>query len=162
MVVRALDYRLKNARDAEPLYRLITTLLDPTQAPAQELAALSQERGEIETALDELKTHLRGAQIVLRSKTPALVRQEFYGLMMAHYAIRGLMHEAAWKADEDPDRLSFLHAVPVIQRRLPRFRAISPAAAESRSGSDLGGDSARASLPQPESTEASRGERQDE
>jgi len=81
---------------------LITTILDPAQAPAQELAALYHERWEIETALDELKTHLRGAQIVLRSKTPELVEQEFWGLLMAHYAIRGLMHEAALKADEDP------------------------------------------------------------
>jgi len=57
-----------------------------------------------------------GAKIVLRSKTPDLVRQEFYGLLMAHFAIRGLMHEAALKADEDPDRLSFLHAVRVVRR----------------------------------------------
>ena len=82
-----------------------------------------------QTALDELKTRLRGAKIVLRSKTPDLVRQEFYGLMMAHFAIRGLMHEAALKADEDPDRLSFLHAVRVIRRKLPRFAAIPPSAA---------------------------------
>ena len=68
------------------------------------------------------------AKIVLRSKTPDLVRQEFYGLMMAHFAIRGLMHEAALKADEDPDRLSFLHAVRVIRRKLPRFAAIPPSA----------------------------------
>src|SRR6202035_1659086 len=53
-------------KDAEPIYRLITTILDPTQAPAKELAALYHERWEIETALDELKTHLRGAKIVLR------------------------------------------------------------------------------------------------
>jgi len=71
-----------------------------------------------------LKTHLRGAQIVLRSKTPELVRQEFYGLLMAHYAIRGLMHEAALRADEDPDRLSFVHTVRVVQRRLPRYVSI--------------------------------------
>src|SRR5438552_16113896 len=83
-------------------------------------------RWEIETTLDELKTHLRGAQIILRSKTPELVRQEFFGLMMAHYAIRGLMHEAALKADEDPDRLSFLHSVHVIQRRMARYPAIPP------------------------------------
>ena len=87
--------------------------------PAKELAALYHERWEIETALDELKTHLRGAQIVLRSKTPDLVRQEFFGLMMAHFAVRGLMHEAALKADEDPDRLSFLHSVRVVRRNLP-------------------------------------------
>lgn len=66
-----------------------------------------------------MKTHLRGARIVLRSKTPDLVRQEFYGLLMAHFAIRGLIHQAALKADEDPDRLSFLPAVRVIRRKLP-------------------------------------------
>ena len=131
MVVRVIDYRLKDVKDAEPIYRLITTILDPAQAPAKELAALYHERWEIETALDELKTHLRGAQIVLRSKTPELVEQEFYGLLMAHFAIRGLMHEAALRADEDPDRLSFLHSVRVVQRRLARFAAIPPSAEES-------------------------------
>ena len=129
-VVRAIDYRLKDVKDAEPIYRLITTILDPNQAPAKELAALYQERWEIETALDELKTHLRGAQIVLRSKTPELVEQEFWGLLMAHYAIRGLMHEAALRADEDPDRLSFLHSVRVVQRRMARCAAIPPSAEE--------------------------------
>ena len=131
IVVRVIDYRLKDVAGAEPIYRLITTLLDPEQAPAKELAALYHERWEIETALDELKTHLRGAQIVLRSKTPELARQEFYGLLMAHFAIRGLMHEAALKADEDPDRLSFLHSVRVVQRRMARFGAIPPSTEES-------------------------------
>ena len=128
MVVRVINYRLKDVKDAEPIYRLMTTILDPAQAPAKELAALYHERWEIETALDELKTHLRGAQIVLRSKTPELVKQEFWGLLMAHYAIRGLMHEAALKADQDPDRLSFLHAVRVVQRRMARYAAIPPSA----------------------------------
>jgi len=131
IVVRVIDYRLQGVPEAEPIYRLITTILDPTQALAPELAALYQERWEIETALDELKTHLRGAQIVLRSKTPELVEQEFYGLLMAHFAIRGLMHEAALRAAEDPDRLSFLHSVRVVQRRLSRFAAIPPSAQES-------------------------------
>jgi hypothetical protein len=126
--VRVIDYCLDGVADAEPIYRLVTTILDHKKAPAAQLAALYHERWEIETALDELKTHLRGAKIVLRSKTPDLVRQEFYGLMMAHFAIRGLMHEAALKADEDPDRLSFLHAVRVIRRKLPRFAAIPPSA----------------------------------
>jgi hypothetical protein len=133
IVVRAIDYRLKEVPEAEPVYRLITTILDPKQAPAKELAALYHERWEIETALDELKTHLRGAQIVLRSKTPELVQQEFYGLLMAHFAIRGLMHEAALEADEDPDRLSFVHSVRVAQRRMPRFAAIPPSAKKSLS-----------------------------
>jgi len=131
IVVRVIDYRLNNVAGAEALYRLITTILDHRQAPAKELAALYHERWEIETALDELKTHLRGAQIVLRSKTPELVQQEFFGLLMAHFAIRGLMHEAALKADADPDQLSFLHAVRVVQRRMARYGAIPPSAEES-------------------------------
>jgi len=126
VVVRVIDYQLEGVADAEPIYRLITTILDPGKASAPELAALYHERWEIDTALDELKTHLRGARIVLRSKRPDLVRQEFYGLMMAHFASRGLMHEAALKADEDPDRLSFLHAVRVIRRKLPIFPTIPP------------------------------------
>lgn len=84
---------------------LLVVADDPEKAPAGELAALYHERWEIETAFNELKTHMRGAKIVLRSETPALVRQEFYGLLMAHFTIRGLMHEAALKADEDPGRL---------------------------------------------------------
>ncbi len=136
IVVRVIDYRLKNVADAEPLYRLITTILDHEQAPAKELAALYHERWEIETTLDELKTHLRGAQIVLRSKTPELVEQEFFGLLMAHFAIRGLMHEAALKADEDPDRLSFVHSVHVVQRRMARYGAIPPSAEKSTPRSD--------------------------
>lgn len=124
--VRVIDYCLDSVADAEPIYRLVTTILNHENAPAAELAALYHERWEIETALDELKTHLRGAGIVLRSKTPDLVRQEFYGLMMAHFAIRGLMHEAALKANDDPDRLSFLHAVRVVRRKLSRLPAIPP------------------------------------
>lgn len=126
--VRVIDYCLDGVVGAEPIYRLVTTILDHRKAQAAQLAALYHERWEIETALDELKTHLRGAKIVLRSRIPDLVRQEFYGLMMAHFAIRGLMHEAALKADDDPDRLSFIHAVRVIRRKLPRFHAIPPSA----------------------------------
>ncbi len=133
IVVRVIDYRLDQVPDAEPIYRLITTILDHQQAPAPELAALYHERWEMENALDELKIHLRGAQIVLRSKTPELVQQEFYGLLMAHFAIRDLIHEAALRADEDPDRLSFLHAVRVVQRRIARVAAIPPSEQKSLS-----------------------------
>jgi hypothetical protein len=128
--VRVIEYRLQGVSGAEPIYRLLTSILDAQQAPAEELAALYHERWEIETALDELKTHLRGARIVLRSKTAELVCQEFYGLLMAHFAVRALMHEAALKADLDPDRLSFLHAVRVVRRKLPAFNAIPPCAAQ--------------------------------
>jgi hypothetical protein len=129
VVVRVIEYRLEGVEGAEPLYRLATTILGHEQA-ADELAALYHERWEIETAFDELKTHLRGARIVLRSKTPDLVRQEFYGLLMAHFAVRGLMHEAALERDEDPDRLSFLHAVRVVRRKMAAFGAIPPSGPE--------------------------------
>ncbi|MCX6071435.1 MAG: IS4 family transposase [Chloroflexi bacterium] len=124
--VRVICYTIEGQADDEPCYRLITTLLDPQRAPAEELAALYHERWEIETAFDEFKTHLRGGHIVLRSKTPDLVRQEFYGFLLAHFAIRGLMHEAALKAGEDPDRLSFVHSVRVLRRHLMRAGAFPP------------------------------------
>ena len=129
--VRVIAYTLQGIpmppdAEGETTYRLITTLLDPGTAPAVELAALYPERWEIESAFDELKTHLRGRQMLLRSRTPDLIRQEFYGLMMAHFAIRGLMHEAALRAEVDPDRLSFIHAVRVVRRTLPHFAALSP------------------------------------
>ena len=114
--------------DAEPMYRLVTTILDPAEASAQELAALYHERWEIETALGELKTYVRAGRIVLRSKTKELIQQEFFGMLMLHYAIRGLMHEAALSVDEDPDRLSFLHAIRVVRRTLPLFGAFPPSA----------------------------------
>ena len=132
--VRVIEYTLEGVEEAEPIYRLITTILDHEAAPAQEVAALYPQRWEIETALDELKTHLRGgAHIVLRSKTPDLVRQEFWGFLLAHFAVRGLMHEAALAADEDPDRLSFTHAVRVIRRKLPQLAAFPPSAVEGTS-----------------------------
>ena len=131
VAVRVIEYTLAPPGPGGPtVYRLLTTVLDPAQAPAEELAALYPERWEIETALDELKTHLRGARLVLRSKTPELCLQEFYGLLLAHFAVRGLMHEAALTANRDPDRLSFVHAVRVVRRTLPRFVAFPPSALE--------------------------------
>ncbi len=122
LAVRVIEYRLEGIDER---YRLLTTL-QPEDGPAEELAALYHERWEIETALDELKTHLRGARIVLRSKKPELVEQEFYGLLLAHFALRGLMHEAALKAHVDPDKLSFVHSLRVVRRKLPRLVSIPP------------------------------------
>ena len=131
VTVRVIDYQLAGVAEAEPIYRLLTTILDGERAPAQELAALYAQRWEIETAFDELKVHLRGARIVLRSKTLELVRQEFYGLLLAHFAIRNLMHEAALRADVDSDKLSFVHAIRVVRRQIGRWSAIPPSGEES-------------------------------
>ena len=127
--VRVIQYTLPGVPDAEATYRLVTTILEPARAPAGELAALYHERWEIETALDEFKTHLRGAQRVLRSKTPELVRQEAWGFLLAHYALRALMHEAALGAlprARDPDTISFIHTVRVTRRTLPHLAAVPP------------------------------------
>jgi len=57
--------------------------------------------------IDEIKAHARAQRKVLRSKTPEGVRQELYGIYLAHYAVRALLAQAAVEAELDPDRLSF-------------------------------------------------------
>lgn len=137
--VRVIEYALEGIEGAEPTYRLATTILDHRQAPAADLAALYHERWEIENAFDELKVHLRAARIVLRSKTPDLVIQELYGLLIAHFAIRALMHEAAQKAEIDPDSLSFVHAVRVIRRHVITVAAFPPSLHVGRLGDEGSG-----------------------
>ena len=125
--VRVIDYALQGlATPGQDRYRLVTNLLDPQAAPALELAALYHERWEIEGVFDEFKTHLRGHSTVLRSKTPELVQQELWGLLLAHFAVRQLMTQAAWPRGLDPDRLSFTHAVRVIKRKMPQAAAVPP------------------------------------
>ena len=125
--VRVVEYALQDsATPTQDSYRLVTNILDPAQAPALELAALYHERWEIEGVFDEFKTHLRANSTVLRSKTPELVLQELWGLLLAHFAIRQLMAQAAWPRGLDPDRLSFTHAVRVIKRKMPQAAAVPP------------------------------------
>lgn len=95
VAVRVIDYALGGVADADPVYRLATTVLVPEQAPAPGLAALYHERWEIETAFDPLKTHLRGARIVLRSKTPDLVRQSCVSLRGQYWSLRKLHFHSA-------------------------------------------------------------------
>jgi hypothetical protein len=127
--VRIIEYALEGIPDPEPSYRLATNWLDPEEAPAEELAALYHRRWTIEQTLDELKVHLADRPVVLRSKTPDLVEQEFYALLLAHAAIRRLMVEAASRSQQAAEDLSFIHAVRVLKRRLPAAAAISPSAA---------------------------------
>jgi hypothetical protein len=126
MTVRVIEYSLPGHRDSEPVYRLITTLTDAKRYPAQELAALYAERWGIETAFADLKTTLKGADIVLRSKTPELVRQEFWGMLLAYQTVRLLMWEVSQSNRLAPERLSFKGALNTVRRKLPQSGAISP------------------------------------
>ena len=133
VAVRVVEYTLARTGDAT-VYRLVTTLLDPEQAPAAELAALYAQRWEIETTLDEIKTHQRGSRLVLRSKYPWGVEQEVSGLLLVHYAIRQLMHQAALHEGIDPDRLSFTRSLRVVRRQVPAQAGLSPR--QTRQGTD--------------------------
>ena len=132
VVVRVIDYTVSDPGrpQAEDRYRLLTTITDPDAAPAAELAALYPQRWEFETALDELKTHQRGPRAVLRSKMPDGVRQEIYGYLCVHYAIRWLMHTVALEAGADPDRLSFTRTLRAARRTARSQPGFSPSDAD--------------------------------
>jgi hypothetical protein len=118
MLVRVIDYTIDDGRDNPTSYRLFTTVLDPDEADAVDLAAAYSQRWEIELAFDELKTHQRGPRTVLRSKSPDLVLQEIWGHLCCHYAIRSLMAEAATHAGHDPDRVSFVAALRITRQSI--------------------------------------------
>lgn len=130
IVVRVIEYALPGLDDAQPRYRLLTTLLDPQVAPALELAALYHQRWEIEAVFDELKTHLRQSRRVLRSKTAELVRQEFYGWVLAHYSVRWLLHQGATRHRLPHAELSFTGHVHLLRRAQPHSGAFPPSAPE--------------------------------
>ena len=126
--VRVIEYTVTAAagcREAE-VFRLITTILDPDDLTAAELAAAYQQRWEYEIALKEIETQMLEPGSGLRSKSPELVRQEMWGLLLAHYAIRALMTEAAESAGVDPDRLSFIRSINVVRRQVTDQAAFSP------------------------------------
>mgnify|MGYP003589857210 FL=1 len=126
VTVRVVDYSVDDGRDNPETYRLLTTLLDPGEVTATELAAAYVQRWEIELAFDELKTHQRGPRTVLRSKSPDLVQQEIWGHLCCHYAIRTLMTEAAAHAGHDPDRVSFVAALRIIRQTVAHQGSFSP------------------------------------
>ncbi|WP_243726271.1 IS4 family transposase [Actinomadura rubrisoli] len=126
--VRVFDYQVLGQGDEDELFTLVTTILDPEQAPAAGLAAAYHERWEIELVIDEVKTHQKGPGALLRSKTPELAEQELWGFLLSHYAVRKLMTEAADQADIDPDRLSFIRSLRVVRRQITGPADFSPEA----------------------------------
>jgi len=126
MTVRVIEYALPTAADTPDRYRLLTTLLDEKQAPALELAALYHERWEVEAVFDELTIPLVQKRRVLRSKTADLVRQEFYGWVLAHYAVRWLMHQAATEHRLPPRSLSFTANVQLFRHAQPQSGGFPP------------------------------------
>jgi hypothetical protein len=124
IVVRVSEYTLAGTGHADDgkVHRLLTTLLDAVKHPAEELIVLYHERWEEELAIAELKAHQK-EKPVLRSKTPAGVVQEIEGLLLAHYVVRALMHEAAGREGLDPERLSFTGTLKVLRCRLPEVPA---------------------------------------
>ena len=121
--VRVIEYTLD---DSGAVYRLMTTILDPEQAPAADLAALYAQRWEIELVFDELKTHQGAPRMVLRSQSPPGVEQEAWGFLLVHYAVRALMARAACEAGLDPDRLSFTRTLRIARRQVTAQAAFSP------------------------------------
>lgn len=124
--IRVIDYEIDDGRSNDTSYRLFTTLLDPIEAPAEDLAIAYAQRWEIENTFDELKVHQRGARTVLRSQSPELVLQEIWGHLCCHFAIRTLMWESAVHAGVDPDRVSFVASLRIVRRSISAARDFSP------------------------------------
>jgi transposase IS4-like protein/DDE family transposase len=98
---------------------LITTVLDWRVLTAVEAVMLYPWRWDEESALDEIKTVMQqGKQPLLRSKTPELVQQELYGLMLGHYVTRKVMALAAFAAEVEPTRLSFTSCLSTFKQWL--------------------------------------------
>ena len=127
ILVRVITYRIIDPAlvGYGEEHRIITTLLNPRLAEALDLVCAYHERWEIEIVIDEIDTHQRLVGRTLRSLTPVGVVQELYGVLLAHYAVRKLMHEAALMADVDPDRLSFVHALEIVRDAVPEFQMVA-------------------------------------
>lgn len=128
LLVRVIEYTITdpNLPGWGETHRLVTTLLDPVAYPILELICAYHERWEIEITIDEIDTHQRLLPGPLRSRKPVGVIQELYGLLIAHYIIRTCMYQAAQQAQLDPDRLSFIGAVRVLQNAVPEFQMTAP------------------------------------
>ena len=133
ITVRVIDYTLPNMPDAQAHYRLLTTLLDDQAAPSMELAELYHRRWDLEAVFDELKTHLLQRRRVLRSKTPTLVKQEFYAWVLMHYTVRWVLHQGATRHRIPHEDLSFASHVQLVRQQQPPSGDFPPRAPEKES-----------------------------
>ena len=124
--VRVVEYTIPDRGGDGERIRVMTTVLDPAFAAAAELAALYQQRWEFELTLDEIEIHQMSPTRILRSRTPELVRQEIWALLLVHFATRAFMLEAADDIDDDPDRLSFIRTIRVLRRQVDNQAGFSP------------------------------------
>jgi Insertion element 4 transposase N-terminal/Transposase DDE domain len=126
--VRVIEYTVSpgQAGGKPEAFRMVTTISDPDDVTAIELAAAYSERWEYEISLREIETQMLEPGGGLRSKSPELLRQELWGLLLAHFAIRSLMAEAAASAGLDPDRLSFMRSISLVRRQVTDQAAFSP------------------------------------
>ena len=108
---RAIRYQRKGFRPST----VLTSLLDADKYPADELVGLYHERWELELGYDEIKTHLLEREESIRSRTPAGVRQEIWGIALAYNLIRLEMERAADEAGVEPNRISFVNAMALIR-----------------------------------------------
>lgn len=129
LTVRVIDYTFTDPQRPgyRHYHRLLTTLLAPDRYPALDLVCAYHERWEVELVIDEVQVHQRLVNHPLRSLRPRGVIQELYGILIAHYLVRVLMHEAAQQAEVDPDRLSFVGALRLVQDALIEFQLADPA-----------------------------------
>jgi hypothetical protein len=127
-VVRVIEYTVpdRDGNGRDELIVLVSTITDPHDAKADELADTYHQRWEHETGNDQLKTHLRGPGKVLRSRLPDLVHQEIWAWLTVHYAIAVLITRAAEAADIDPDRVSFTRTLRIIRRTATATADIPP------------------------------------
>lgn len=127
LLVRVLEYTIDDPQRPghQQRHRLITTLLSPVDYPALDLICTYHERWEVELVFDECDTH-QLASNPLRSHKPLGVLQELYALLLAHFVVRVMMHQAALQEQVDPDRLSFVNTIRLLCDAIPEFQMVDP------------------------------------
>jgi len=125
-LIRVIEYLIEDRPGSGELFCLITTITDQQLAPAVDLAAAYHQRWEIELSFDEIEIHQTGHLRVLRSRTPELVKQEIWALLLTHYAIRHIMKDAADTVGTDPDDLSFIRSYRAIRRQVTNQAGFPP------------------------------------